>query len=131
MSHTVELDDVHKASILHAGAAIIPAALTAAEKFGVDGRKLIEGIVVGYEVAKWPAEVEIMTMDAQSVRGRTEYPRGDPENPVTQEQLAAKFRELAGSYYEDQAVEDLILSINELENIADLSAMLHYGRRRN
>lgn len=51
ISHTVELDDVHKASIIHAGAPIIPAALAAAEKINAGGRELIEGIVVGYEVA--------------------------------------------------------------------------------
>lgn len=51
ISHTVELDDVHKASIIHAGAPIIPAALAAAEKIGASGRELIEGIVAGYEVA--------------------------------------------------------------------------------
>lgn len=49
-SHIVELDDVHKASVLHAGAAIIPAALAAAEKIQANGRKLLEGIVVGYEI---------------------------------------------------------------------------------
>ena len=51
ISHIVELDDVHKASIIHAGAPIIPAALAAAEKIGASGRELIEGIVAGYEVA--------------------------------------------------------------------------------
>lgn len=51
ISHIVELDDVHKASIIHAGAAIIPAALAAAEKVGASGKSLIEGIVAGYEVA--------------------------------------------------------------------------------
>lgn len=50
-SHIVELDDVHKASIIHAGAPIIPAALAAAEKVGAGGKALIEGIVAGYEVA--------------------------------------------------------------------------------
>ncbi|AET67314.1 uncharacterized protein involved in propionate catabolism [Desulfosporosinus orientis DSM 765] len=51
VSHIVELDDVHKASIIHAGAPIIPAALAAAEKTGAGGRALIEGIVAGYESA--------------------------------------------------------------------------------
>lgn len=51
ISHIVELDDVHKASIIHPGAAIIPAALAAAEKTGLGGRSLIEGIVAGYEAA--------------------------------------------------------------------------------
>lgn len=50
VSHIVELDDVHKASILHAAAAIIPAALAAAEKIGASGEELITAIVAGYEV---------------------------------------------------------------------------------
>ena len=50
-SHIVELDDVHKASIIHAAAPIIPAALAAAEKVGAGGKSLLEGIVAGYEVA--------------------------------------------------------------------------------
>ena len=50
-SHTVELDDVHRSSILHAGAAVIPAALACAEMTGAGGRQLLEAIVAGYEVA--------------------------------------------------------------------------------
>jgi len=50
-SHIIELDDVHKASILHAGAAVIPAALAVAEMTGAGGRQLITAIVVGYEIA--------------------------------------------------------------------------------
>ena len=50
-SHTVELDDVHRGSILHAGAVVIPAALAAAEMVHADGRDLTEAIVAGYEIA--------------------------------------------------------------------------------
>lgn len=50
-SHIMEIDDVHCGSIIHAGAAVIPAALAAAEMVHASGRKLIESIVVGYEVA--------------------------------------------------------------------------------
>jgi 2-methylcitrate dehydratase PrpD len=50
-SHIVELDDVHRAAIIHAGAAVIPAALAVAEMTGAGGRQLLEAIVAGYEVA--------------------------------------------------------------------------------
>lgn len=50
-SHIMELDDVHRGSIVHAGAVVMPAALAAAEMFHTDGRKLIEAIVAGYEIA--------------------------------------------------------------------------------
>jgi len=39
----------------HPGAAVIPAALAAAEKKGLSGRQLIEAIVAGYEAANRPA----------------------------------------------------------------------------
>jgi len=50
-SHAVELDDVHMASIIHGGIVICPAALAVAEQMKVSGRKLIEGLVVGFDVA--------------------------------------------------------------------------------
>jgi 2-methylcitrate dehydratase PrpD len=50
-SHVLEVDDVHRGSIIHCGAVVIPAALAAAEMTRASGRKLIEALVVGYEVA--------------------------------------------------------------------------------
>ncbi|MBI4639572.1 MAG: MmgE/PrpD family protein, partial [Candidatus Tectomicrobia bacterium] len=49
-SHVVEMDDLHKTSIFHPGAPIIPAALAIAEREGVCGRDLITAIVLGYEI---------------------------------------------------------------------------------
>jgi len=50
-SHVVEMDDLHKASILHPAAPVIPAALAMAEREGASGREFLAAIVVGYEVA--------------------------------------------------------------------------------
>jgi 2-methylcitrate dehydratase PrpD len=50
-SHVVEMDDVHKESILHPAAAVIPAALAMAEREGASGEELLAAIVAGYEVA--------------------------------------------------------------------------------
>jgi len=49
-SHMVEMDDLHRASIFHPAAPIIPAALAIAEREQMTGRDLIVAIVVGYEV---------------------------------------------------------------------------------
>jgi len=49
-SHVVEMDDLHRESILHPAAAIIPAVLAAAEKVGASGRQTIAGLAAGYEV---------------------------------------------------------------------------------
>jgi 2-methylcitrate dehydratase PrpD len=49
-SHIVELDDVHKGAILHAGTVVIPGALALAEYLGAPGWALIEAIVAGFDV---------------------------------------------------------------------------------
>ncbi|NNJ77133.1 MAG: MmgE/PrpD family protein [Anderseniella sp.] len=47
----LEMDDLHRSSILHAGDVVIPAALAAAQYAQVTGTTLLEAIIVGYEVA--------------------------------------------------------------------------------
>lgn len=50
-SHVVEMDDLHKPSVLHPAAPVIPAALAVAERDGISGAELLSAIVAGYEVA--------------------------------------------------------------------------------
>jgi len=50
LSHTVEIDDVHRNSKNHAGTIVIPTAITLGEKMKISGKKLIEAVLVGYEV---------------------------------------------------------------------------------
>lgn len=50
-SHVVELDDIHKASIIHAATVVIPAALAVAEWKDLSGKDFITAVVVGYEVS--------------------------------------------------------------------------------
>ncbi|GAB7386460.1 MmgE/PrpD family protein [Bacillaceae bacterium] len=49
-SHVVELDDIHKTSIIHAATVVIPAALAVAEWQGKSGKELIAAVAVGYDV---------------------------------------------------------------------------------
>lgn len=51
VSHVVELDDVHRRSIMHPGAAVIPAALATAEMTGATGRQFLGAVIAGYEAA--------------------------------------------------------------------------------
>lgn len=50
-SHVMELDDIHKASIIHAATVIIPAALAVSEWKKLSGKEFITAVVIGYEVA--------------------------------------------------------------------------------
>ena len=50
-SHILELDDIHKASTVHAAAPIIPAALAVAEREHASGEAFMLAVVLGYEAA--------------------------------------------------------------------------------
>jgi len=49
-AHALDMDDGHRFAALHPGTVIIPAAIAAAELAQANTKKLIAGIVVGYEV---------------------------------------------------------------------------------
>lgn len=49
-AHSLDFDDTHAPAQLHPGAAVIPAALAAAQMVGASTRELLAGIVAGYEV---------------------------------------------------------------------------------
>ena len=51
LGNIFEMDDVHRASILHAGDVVIPAALACAQEENTSPVRLLEAIVGGYEVA--------------------------------------------------------------------------------
>jgi 2-methylcitrate dehydratase PrpD len=51
LSHTLELDDVHRNSKVHAGAVVVPATLTLGRHLGSEGSQILRAVVLGYEVA--------------------------------------------------------------------------------
>ena len=50
MAHSDETDDSHRKTLVHPGAAIVPATLAMAERGGADGRRFLRSVVVGYDV---------------------------------------------------------------------------------
>lgn len=51
VSHVVEMDDVHRAAVIHPAVVVVPAALAVAEQIGASGRDFLTAVVLGYEVA--------------------------------------------------------------------------------
>ena len=49
-AHVLEMDDIHRLAMYHPGIVVLPAALAIAERDGLSGKRLVEGIVAGYEV---------------------------------------------------------------------------------
>jgi 2-methylcitrate dehydratase PrpD len=50
IGHAVEIDDDHRTSVLHPGVAVVPAAFAMAEHCGAGGKRLLEGVIAGYDV---------------------------------------------------------------------------------
>jgi len=50
LAHSLDFDDTHAAGSLHPGAAVIPAALAAAEMVGASGADVLAAVIAGYEV---------------------------------------------------------------------------------
>lgn len=46
---------------------------------------------------EWPARVTIHLEDGRSFEKFIRHPKGDPENPLTWEEMTAKFRSLASA----------------------------------
>ncbi len=47
--NVLEMDDIHRTSILHPGPVVVPAALAVAEARGADGAGFLDAVVAGYE----------------------------------------------------------------------------------
>jgi 2-methylcitrate dehydratase PrpD len=57
---------------------------------------------------EWPAKVEIQLQDGQRYERFIHHPKGDPENPLTWDEMAAKFRALAGAVLPPERCEEIV-----------------------
>jgi 2-methylcitrate dehydratase PrpD len=64
--------------------------------------------------ASWPSWVELRTLSGELYRAEAEHPKGDPDNPLTDAELAAKFADLTGHCYDDDRRSDLLSAVASL-----------------
>jgi 2-methylcitrate dehydratase PrpD len=79
--------------------------------------------------AKWPAEVIIETTDGKTLTSRIEYPKGDPENPLSWEAIQDKFLNMVSTVYSANQAHNVIEYIGNLEKIENFSTTLEDLRR--
>jgi len=76
---------------------------------------------------QWPATVEIKTKDGRTFCARIDYPKGDPENPLSWEELIEKFNGLTPSVYSKARrgrIVEQIKKIDALRNLNQWTAVL-------
>jgi 2-methylcitrate dehydratase PrpD len=61
---------------------------------------------------EWPARVTIQLQDGQEHESFVRYPKGDPENPLTWDEMEAKFRSLAGTVLAPERCDEVIRQIS-------------------
>ncbi|MFZ3579363.1 MmgE/PrpD family protein [Virgibacillus sp. DJP39] len=71
---------------------------------------------------RWGAEVEIHLKSGETIVKKTDFPKGDPENPVTPNDLLVKFKKLATKLPENEREEfaDKVMALDVLENVQEL-----------
>jgi 2-methylcitrate dehydratase PrpD len=72
---------------------------------------------------RWAAVVEVDTAAGTKLSSQVDVPKGDPENPLSAEELQTKFRTLAASRLDEHTTDRLMLrlqALTELECMAEL-----------
>ncbi len=70
------------------------------------------------------AEVEIDTTDGRTMSARVIVPRGDAENPLSAEDLEAKFHDLAAPVIGAERASAVLEAVRRLEELDELEALL-------
>jgi 2-methylcitrate dehydratase PrpD len=70
---------------------------------------------------KWPAQVEILKRSGERLSGATEYPKGDPENPLSESEVVEKFKSLTRGLIADSRADTLCERALTLDKLADVS----------
>ena len=71
---------------------------------------------------KWGATIEVILKTGEKITMETDFPKGDPENPVTREDLIAKFLELTKGLptVESESIVNQVMTLETLESIDDI-----------
>ena len=67
-----------------------------------------------------PARVVIVTRDGRTLSEQVVAAKGDPDNPLTDDETAEKFRKLSAGILTDAAIDDVIGIVGRLDQVDDL-----------
>jgi 2-methylcitrate dehydratase PrpD len=73
---------------------------------------------------KWPARVTITLKDGRTLVGANEYPKGDPENPLSERELIGKFKGLTEGTLSTPRADAIIDRVTHLESLGDVNELL-------
>ena len=72
---------------------------------------------------KYPATLIATLNDGRQVTAHVEYPKGDPENPVSMKDILDKFNYLTEKYFDQARREKIIAAVSSLDEARDVSTL--------
>jgi 2-methylcitrate dehydratase PrpD len=70
--------------------------------------------------AEWPANVTVHLTNGKQFKKRIRYPKGDPENPLSWQELSAKFHSLASRVLPKARCDQIIKSVKSMSTSTNL-----------
>jgi 2-methylcitrate dehydratase PrpD len=117
-----------KFSIAYCVAAALTEGRVGLEQFSADRRPLLRKTsvrVVADLTAKypaaWPARLKITLDDGAVLNGASDYPRGNPENPVSTGDLEMKFNSLVEPRFGAATAQRALEQLHSIEDIKDMA----------
>ena len=74
---------------------------------------------------KWPATVEIITRSGARLTGRVDFPKGDPENPLSEAEVVEKFKMLTRGLITEAWADVLCTRVLAVDECQDVSTLLN------
>jgi len=74
--------------------------------------------------ASWPSRIEVKLKHGQVIKKETSYPKGDPENPATEDELRLKFKRLALLTVDEKRAGEIMENLENMEQLDTISSLL-------
>ena len=69
---------------------------------------------------QWPAWAEVRTRDGRTLRSEVQYPKGDPENALTWDEMRDKFMNLSALVISRKRQQEIIAAVESLQDMRDV-----------
>ena len=83
---------------------------------------------------KMVATVEVCLTSGQRLKKKVTFPKGSPENPMTEAELIHKFEKLTGTVIWNKGVvsrlRELIMNLEKVRDVSEITSLIHKSTSR-